>query len=298
MDINFYNRYTDKNEIEKVYGEGFLRWLYESSSGKMLAPVLVKKFLSKAYGYLQNTKISSQKIIPFIAQYDINMDNFEKNLPENYAGYDTFNDFFIRKYKKGKRPYPTEPNLMGAIAEGRYLGWEQIKEDQTFPVKGRFLDYKAILGNPKWYDEFCEGPLVIARLCPVDYHRFHFPDDGEVVEDYRVEGVLHSVNPLAISLKEDIFLTNERHVTILDTKNFGKLAYIEVGAICVGKIKQSYSSKSFKRGDEKGYFLFGGSTVILLGQKGKLKLSQDIIKNTNSRIETYVRLGDTIAESI
>jgi phosphatidylserine decarboxylase len=140
--------------------------------------------------------------------------------------------------------------------------------------------------------------LLLARLCPVDYHRFHFPDNGQVVEDYRIHGLFHSVNPLALKVKPDIFIQNERHVTILDTENFGKLAYIEVGAICVGKIIQStklHPSKTFSRGDEKGYFLFGGSTVIVLGEKGKWKPSVDIVDNTHQGIETYLHLGTSVA---
>src|SRR5690606_18415701 len=111
-----------------------------------------------------------------------------------------------------------------------------------------------------------------------------------------VAGQFHSVNPMALKIKEDIFIANERRVSILETENFGKLAYIEVGAICVGKIVQSFDeTKSFKRGDEKGYFLFGGSTVIVLGQAGKWAPSDDIIRNTQKGMETYIQLGDEVA---
>jgi phosphatidylserine decarboxylase len=106
------------------------------------------------------------------------------------------------------------------------------------------------------------------------------------------------VNPLALNSKEDILITNERHVTILETKNFGKIAYIEVGAICVGKIIQSKpldKGRAFLKGEEKGYFLFGGSTVIIVGEKGKWKPSNDIIQNTKNKMETYLHLGTTVA---
>ena len=122
------------------------------------------------------------------------------------------------------------------------------------------------------------------------------PDNGKVIDHYPVHGRYDSVNPLALKLKNDIFIANERHVTLLQTENFGRLAYVEVGAICVGKIVQSHRwSKPFLRGEEKGYFLFGGSTVVLLGEKGAWKPSKDVVENTKNNIETYVTLGDEIA---
>ena len=111
-----------------------------------------------------------------------------------------------------------------------------------------------------------------------------------------ISGDYFSVNPLALRFKGDIFIKNERRVSILETKNFGKLAYIEVGATCVGKINQSFDEEnSFNRGDEKGYFLFGASTVVVIGEPGKWKVSEDIVKNSNNNIETYIKIGDTIA---
>ena len=143
--------------------------------------------------------------------------------------------------------------------------------------------------------EFDGGAFLIARLCPVDYHRYHYPDNGKTIKAFQIKGNYHSVNPLALKYRPDIFMKNERRVSILETENFGKLAYIEVGATCVGKIVQSFDeSLPFKRGDEKGYFLFGGSTVIVYGQKGRWVPSPDIIKNTELGIETYIHLGDTV----
>jgi phosphatidylserine decarboxylase len=183
------------------------------------------------------------------------------------------------------------------VAEARYLAWPKINDQLHYPVKGNFLNFDLMLANPKWSKIFDQGPMMIARLCPVDYHRFHYPDDGNVIEHWRVQGDLHSVNPLALKYKNDIFCQNERVVSILKTQNFGHLAYIEVGATCVGKIIQSHAwEKSFKRGDEKGYFLFGGSTVILIGEKGKWLPSEDLLSNTQKEIETWVPIGTSVGE--
>ncbi len=140
--------------------------------------------------------------------------------------------------------------------------------------------------------------MLIARLCPVDYHRFHYPDAGRVEKLYRIPGRFHSVNPVALQFKQDTFATNERVVSVLNTNYFGKLAYIEVGAICVGKIVQTHNiAEGFKRGQEKGYFLFGASTVVLMGEPGAWTPAADILENTQKKLETLVKLGDEVARA-
>ncbi|WP_221887047.1 phosphatidylserine decarboxylase [Bacteriovorax stolpii] len=300
MEIKFYNRVTGKVDHEMVYGDKFIEWLYESPSGKGLSHLVCKAPISKFYGALQDLPLSQQKVAPFIKKFQIQMDDY---LPEDgrteQSPYSTFNQFFIRRFRPGKRPIVENPSEMAAFSEARYYGYESVLDNETVPVKGHNLKPKALIANSKWESTFEDGPLLLARLCPVDYHRYHFPDDGKIVDDYRVSGLYHSVNPLALKSKEDILITNERHVTILETKNFGKLAYIEVGAICVGKIIQSKpldKGREFVRGEEKGYFLFGGSTVIVVGEKGKWKPSADILANTKKGMETYLHLGMSVAD--
>lgn len=299
MEINFFNRITLKIESEKVYGDKLVEWLYQSESGKLLSSVICKAPLSKLYGYYQDLSVSQRKIIPFIKNFNIKMQDY---LPEEgrngESPYSSFNQFFIRRFKPGVREFIKQENQMAAFCEARYFGYTLVHDDEKIPVKGHYLRPKELLANAKWEDTFLDGALLLARLCPVDYHRFHYPDDGVILDEYRVPGVLHSVNPIALKAKQDVLITNERHVTIIETKNFGKLAYIEVGAICVGKIVQSNpleKGKSFKRGEEKGYFLFGGSTVIVIGEKNKWKPSQDILDYTKKGLETYVQLGMSVA---
>ena len=299
MEIKFYNRVTDKMDYEIVYGDKFIEWLYESNSGKSLSPLICKAPLSKLYGRLQDLSISQRKVEPFIKKFNINIGDY---LPEDgrldNSPYSTFNQFFIRRFRPGKRPIESDIAQMAAFSEARYYGYESVQDNETVPVKGHSLKPKSLIANSKWEKTFEDGPLLLARLCPVDYHRYHFPDNGKILDDYRVTGLYHSVNPLALKSKNDILITNERHVTILETENFGKLAYIEVGAICVGKIIQSKpldKGRIFSRGEEKGYFLFGGSTVIVVGEKGKWKPSADILENTKKGFETYLQLGMTVA---
>ena len=294
MSIKIWNRQKQKEEEEKVYGDAFIKVLYQSSLGfSFTEKILSRAWFSKLYGSYQNTGRSKKKIPHFIRDFAIPMEEYETKK------YVNFNDFFIRRFKEGKRNFTSTPEVMPAFAEARYSAYASVDETVQFPVKGKSLNALSLLGDAKIAQKFVGGPGFIARLCPVDYHRFHFPDDGTAQSSYTLHGKLHSVNPLALKAKEEIFIENERQVSILETKNFGLLAYIEVGALCVGRIVQSYSSdKSFKRGEEKGYFLFGGSTVILLGEKGKWTPDADLLERTKNAQESLVLLGTPIARKL
>ena len=295
MEIKYYNRYTKREEIEKIYGGSYVKWLYQSKLGRLFSFLLSFSWPSKIYGVLQNYPFSGyRKVRFFIKKFSINIDEY---LPENKEGvpYKSFNSFFIRRFKPNVRPFIQDPKIMPAFCEARYFAYKALEHAQTIPVKGKYLTPNALAGRFYQEGDFENGPMLLARLCPVDYHRFHFPDNGECNKHARITGRYHSVNPLALAVKPDIFCTNERQVSVLHCENFGKLLYVEVGAICVGKIVQTHKKKSFIRGDEKGYFLFGGSTVILFGEKGRWSPDSDLLQNTAGSVETYVKLGDRIA---
>ncbi len=300
MEIKYFNRELDKLETEKVYGDKAVSWLYDSASGRALTNFLIRKPLSQVYGMVQNSSLTERKVIPFIRDFNINMDDYkieEGRTPE--APFSSFNNFFIRQFKEGARDFSQESNVMPAFCEARYFGHESLNNEVSIPVKGKNWLAKDLVANEKWASVFEDGPCLLARLCPVDYHRFHFPVSGNILDDYRVSGLLHSVNPLALAKVPEVFSVNERHISILDTPEFGKLAYIEVGAICVGKIVQSRELKgSFERGEEKGYFLFGGSTVIVLGEKGRWTPDSVVIENTKKGTEVYQKLGSPIAKAL
>lgn len=292
IQIQIWNRRTNQIEIEQVYGEAALSWVYGNMLGQWMANRLLSKPpLSQAYGAYQSSRLSQHKIQPFIEAFHIPMEEYVD------GPFLTFNDFFIRHFKAGKRPFVTEASQFPAFAEARYFAFEKVRSSDQVPVKGLNLSPAQLLGNVKRARPFEGGPLLLARLCPTDYHRFHFPDSGRMVDEYRLHGSLHSVNPLALEYKSDILISNERHVSFLETENFGTLAYVEVGALCVGKIVQSHIGPLFKRGDEKGYFLFGGSTVIVLGQPGRWKPSADLIEQTLQGRECLVRLGESVGQA-
>lgn len=288
--IIYWNREKQQEETEAVYGERWVNWLYGTRSGQEIADrFLSTPFPSRVYGMYQSSPLSKHKIKPFIKKFNIDMSDFEDD------NFQSFNDFFVRRFKKGSRVFNQDTGRMPAFAEARYLGFEKITPNQTFPVKGEALSPVSLLGSQSAAAPFIGGSILIARLCPTDYHRFHYPDTGQTLEHYRLHGKLHSVNPVALKYKSEIFATNERQVSILTTRDFGRLAYIEVGAICVGKIVQTHSPHyPFFRGHEKGYFLFGASTVIVLGEAGKWKPDADILTQSARGRETLVRLGQGI----
>lgn len=294
LEIRVWNRREKREEIEQVYGDSLIRWVYGSRVGRALAENFLSfKFPSLFYGCYQSSRLSSSKIEPFIRRFNIPMEEFES------GPFASFNGFFVRKFRDGVRQFVATPRLLPAFAEGRYAAFERVKIEDVFPVKGKALSAREILGGEESAKEFLGGPMLIARLCPTDYHRFHFPDSGRVLSQKRLPGRLHSVNPLALAFKDDIFSTNERQVSILETESFGRLAYVEVGALCVGKIIQTHPAhQPFLRGDEKGYFLFGASTVIVLGQPGIWRPDRDLLEQTARKRESLVRLGEGVAEKV
>lgn len=267
-----------------------MRLLYGNPLGWWLADRLLKRPLfSKLYGRLQSHEKSRKQIAPFIDRFQIPMEEYEQR------DFKSFNDFFTRKFKPGLRPFTQNPSELAAFAEGRYLAVPEVGSDQTFPVKDAHLSAIIALGSEARAKPFLGGPLLIARLCPTDYHRFHFPDDGKILFHARIPGPLHSVNPLAVARQIDILTTNERQVSILETKNFGKLAYVEVGALFVGAIHQTHpQNEAFLRGGEKGYFEFGGSTVLLFGEPGRWKPDTDLLEQSRLGRETLIRLGERV----
>ncbi len=289
--IQFVDGQTGELREEQVYGAAWIRWLYGTAIGRLISTLVALPPFSRIYGWFQDRPGSRKKIPPFIAEFDIQMADF---LPEEGGSdaqpYSSFNAFFTRRVADGARPF-AQGEVFPAPCDARYFAYSALNDQVTVPVKGSLFKATSLLGESQWTSHFEEGPGFIARLCPVDYHRYHYPDDGTVLDSWRIPGALHSVNPWALAERADIFMINERQVSILETERFGKLAYVEVGATCVGRIVQTHTDDSFRRGDEKGMFLFGGSTVIVIGEKGRWQIEADIVERTEQGLETYLKMG-------
>jgi len=276
---------------ERVQDQGILNILYGSVPGRWAANVFFsQRTFSRLYAVRYRGRRSRRKIAPFIREYGVDMGDFEEK------SYASFNDFFARRFRPGARAFLTEPSLMPAFAEARYLAWETAFPRMSFPVKGGRLTAETLLGGEDKAAEFQRGPLLIARLAPQDYHRVHFVDAGRIVDHYRIEGPLHSVNPIALSSVGDVLSTNAREVTVQETANFGRIAYVEVGAMTVGRIVQHQSTGACpRRGDEKSHFEYGGSTVVVLGQPARWIPDSEILEHTLRGFETFVELGTAVA---
>lgn len=300
-EIIYIHRTTRKQEKERVYGQAMLELFYGQGGisrviSFLFLPLLVRfSFFSKCYGWLQKCRYSRSKIKPFIDLFEIDSSEFLKPLD----AFTSFNDFFIRKLKPGARPLAGDEELAVLPADGRYLVYPEIALSDGFFVKGKQFSLEQLLGCSQLARRYAHGSMVIARLCPVDYHRFHFPCDNIPKQPKLINGPLYSVNPMALKRNIEILSENKRVITALHTKLFGVVQYIEVGATCVGSICQTFvPGQACVKGEEKGYFEFGGSCLILLFEPGRIVLDQDLIEASAQKIETLGLLGQSLGRCV
>lgn len=292
--VKFYNRETKEYETEQIAGDTYLNWTYSSPVGMRLLELIIKKKLfSKLYGYYCDSKRSQKKIASFIKNFNIDMSHSEKSLER----FQSFNDFFTRKLVKAARPINNTLETLISPGDGRLLAYQNIDLNKLVQVKGYTYSLNKLIDEPNIVSKFSEGTCLILRLCPTDYHRFHFIDNGTCEDSKKIKGDYYSVNPIALKKVPELFCKNKREWSIFHSNNFGDVLHIEVGATCVGSIIQTYTpGNTIKKGDEKGYFKFGGSTTILFFQKGKVKIDDDIIEQTNKGYETKILMGEKIGE--
>lgn len=291
--IAFHNRYTGSTETEEVYGDGFLRWTYQSKLGRLALHALAKRALfSRWYGWRMNRPASRAKIAPFIDRYGVDTEEFA----DPASSFRTFNEFFYRKLKPTARPIRSGPAELCFPADGRHFGFAQAGAIDHFYVKGQRFDLAKFLASEELAKAYAEGALVFSRLCPVDYHRFHFPCAGRAGKPRLINGSLFSVNPIALRQRIAYLWENKRVLTELITERFGRVLFVEIGATCVGGIEQTFTPGQWvEKGQEKGYFRFGGSSVILLFEPGRVILAKDLAGQTAQGRELYAHMGDLMA---
>lgn len=294
MTIEYINRKTGKKEKEIISAEKMLAWAYGKKSGRCFMELLGKyKGVSWLYGVVQKLPSTKKKIQPFVDHLKINM---KEALLENPEDYGSFNEFFTRHLKPGSRIIEKDPRGVVSPSDGRILLYPKIEMGQLIQVKGKTSSIASVLGCEELANSFLGGSAAVIRLAPSDYHRFHFPVDGIPRNTTLIKGCYYSVNPYALREVKKVYSKNKRMVTIIQSFMFGKVAMIEVGATMVGSIVQTYwPGVPVNRGAEKGYFQFGGSTVILIFEKGVLHWHSDLVKNTQDGFETLVQMGESIA---
>jgi phosphatidylserine decarboxylase len=284
-----YNRKTKEIEYENTYKVDGLAFLYKTELGKVLThTILNKRIISSIYGKTVKSRKSISQIDTFIKHYNIDISEIKRPL----NSFKSFNDFFTRTLVDNARPIDMEPKHLISPADARLFVFD-LSVNTNLPVKGYWYSLNDLIKDKKLAKEYADGWCFIYRLAPADYHRYCYIDKGHHEKVKRLRGVLHSVHPIALRSTKSLLSKNYRELTILETENFGKVLHLEVGALLVGKIVLlNRQSHSFERGEEKGWFEFGGSTIIQLFKKDSILPDADIIENSAKQIETLVKIGE------
>jgi len=279
--MEIYDRKLKEVYIEKEYQKKTLNFLYNTNIGRVLLKYIVAKpFFSKVRGIYQRSCFSKKRIKPFIDKYNVDMHGFNVN------DYKNFNDFFKRK--KGLM-IDGSKDILISPADAKLFVYD-ITDDLRFDVKNSNYSLSEIIGDAWLSKQFKGGKCLVFRLCVSDYHRYINIDTGELKEVTRINGELHTVRPISKDYR--VFSRNTRVVSVLDLDNLGKVVQVEVGALLIGCIRNN-NQKYFIKGEEKGYFEFGGSTIILL-LKDNVKLDEDIMEQINIGREVKVSIGERI----
>ncbi|MBE7049891.1 MAG: phosphatidylserine decarboxylase [Ruminococcaceae bacterium] len=262
------------------------KFLYNTVFGRMILKVLVTPAISKIAGVFMNSKLSKHYINRFIKSNNIDMSDY---ILDNWS---CFNEFFTRRLKNGKRSVDMHDNSLIAPCDG-YLTIYDINPDSEFEIKNSVYSLKDLVKNETLAKEYESGICLVFRLTPSDYHRYIYPDNGAKGKNYYIPGKLHTVRPIAFN-HYPVFKTNSREYTILRTNNFDDVVFMEVGAMMVGKICNYHQEHNFRRGEEKGRFEFGGSTIIMLLKKDIAYIDRSILDYLKENEEYQVKLGERI----
>ena len=267
-----------------------LRFLYKTVIGRFLLKILCARWVSKVAGRFLDSKLSKPLIKKFVRKNGIDLSEFYSD------NFTCFNDCFTRRIKEENRVIAPAHNAFVSPCDS-LLSAYSIDENSVFKIKGSEYRTEDLLGNKELADRFCGGVALVFRLCVTHYHRYIYFDNGTKGENVFIPGKLHTVRPIALEALP-VFIRNCREYTVMQTENFGTAAQIEVGALLVGKIKNHHGEYSFSKGEEKGMFLYGGSTIVLLLEKDRVKLREELFEATRNGIETDVLMGEQLGEAI
>ena len=280
-----------KNRSGKIIPENkrqgrALELLYRTVPGRIALKLLTAPILSKIVGKFMDSPLSAFMISSFIRNNNIRMSDF---LPERYSSY---NAFFTRKIRSGARPVDREKTHLISPCDSKLTVYE-ITENSRFNIKNSSYSVAELTGSRRAAEKYRGGLCMIFRLCVDDYHRYCYIDDGRKTANRFIPGELHTVNPIALE-RYNIYKRNSRECTLLHTANFGDVMQVEVGAMMVGRICNLHGKGEISRGEEKGRFEFGGSTIVLLFERDRVVPDGDIMANSGDGIETAVKYGEKI----
>lgn len=291
----YFDRERGTLENESVYAGGFLRWLYNSRPGGLAERALVATpWPSRVWGALHATRWSRRRIPGFVRRLGIDLSDSAKPLAE----FATFNEFFTRGLRAGARPVCEEPGVLVAPVDGKVLAYPRVDPGVPFRIKRSWFDLTALLGDRALAAIFAGGSMLVCRLGLADWHHFHFPDSGTPGPAVAIRGRYHAGGPYSERGLVPFYAENHRMLVRFESDHFGEIAMIEVGALTVGSIRQCFQpGVRVRKGQAKGYFELGGSTVVLLFRPGAILLDADLCALTAREIECYVRMGRPLGRS-
>lgn len=263
-----------------------LEWMYGTGCGRMLVRLMIQPWVSHMAGWMMDSPVSALAVKSFIRKNHIKMEDFEQRR------FRSFNDFFTRHLREGARTVDLDPSHLVSPCDCKLSAYE-IGEDSRFTIKGTEYTLGSLLRDEALAASFLGGTLLVFRLTVGDYHRYGYGDTGYVGKNVLIPGVYHTVNPAAAQ-RFPIYKENTRQYSLLESPVFGRLLQMEVGAAMVGRIVNTPGEKQVQRCQEKGFFAFGGSTIVLCLQKGAAVIDRDILENTKQDIETVVQFGQRI----
>lgn len=283
MEVLIYDRANKK--IIKEETRKSLEFLYNTKIGRVILKIMISPIVSKLNGFVIKSRLSKFKIKKFIIKNDINMEDYEN------VKYKSFDDFFTRKIKKGKRVICLDKDALISPCDSKLMVYD-INKFTCMKVKNSIYTINELVRDKNIAHQYYNGKCLVFRLNVEDYHHYGYIDNGEVISTKEIKGVLHTINPIAFK-RYKVFCENNRVINVIKTNNFGDIVYIEVGALNIGKIN-NYNHNKCKKGMEKGYFSFGASTIILLFKENMIKIDEDILKKSNEGIETKILYGEKI----
>ena len=293
-EIRYRDRRSGRTITEPLSYAFFQRVFHSSFVLRLFHLLLNNSFFCRLYGWMQARPGSRRKIPRFVGQYAIDVEEIEFP-PDRYPN---FNAFFTRRLKPDARPFTPEPDTFPCPADGKVLVYQQLVDGARIPVKGASVPLQLLLDSEDQAGTYRHGSALVVRLAPSDYHRFHFPDSGKAGPARVVAGRYYIVNPLGLARVPGVFWRNKRAITEIASQYFGRIAYVEIGGFAVGSIVETYTPGTVHRGQEKGYFQFGGSTLVLLFKPGMIAFDDDLVEDSRRGIEVHVRAGSGIGRRL
>lgn len=267
-----------------------VKFLYGTVVGRCFIKFFSMPFFSKAAGFFLDSSFSIFMINKFVRKNNIDLSLYEKDK------FDSFNDFFTRRMKEENLSINMDSDVFISPCNAK-LTCYKINDKNVFQIKNSYYSLSDLLDGNPIYKDYIDGYVFIFRLCADDYHRYIYLDNGSKEDNVFIPGILNTVRPIALE-HFDIYKRNAREYTVLHTENFGDVIQIEVGALLVGKISNLHQTHDFKRGEEKGMFEFGGSTIVLLVKNNMVEIDEDILKNSSEETETLVTIGSRIGKRV